>query len=297
MAAPFIDPPAGTQWVLHRNVQVHSGEVGETVDMSGTLARVDGGWEGEYVMAPTFVGPGSPDNFHYWFDRWYFANFRLYLDHVATGEILAVQPDPAYDGPGAISGSPFSAGQNILVKAGHAWVEIDTRIGSGPMWPANLHVIFTLPQWGIDSFGVPAPATPRSGAGLIQWRGDVWVAEAINTASGPPTPPNPPPTVLGATAQPSPKAPLYQVKWPFQGAWGQQAGHEPGEVDDLVWPRMGLDHRRHVLYETWEHWKPPASGLTGTVQEQEFTFVKFAGAEDRPLVWNTDNWDEGVWDT
>jgi hypothetical protein len=296
MAAPYIDPPAGTQWIKHSNVELHGATAGEDVVFAGGLISQPYGWETTFEIEPTWTAPGVSGNDHYWFDRWYFANFRLYLGHVASGEVLAVQPDPLYEGPSAISGSPFSAGTNINVRQGNAWVSIDTSIGAGPMWPPILHVTFTEPKWGVDQFGAIVTATPNSSAGLIQWRGDVWTAEPLGSTAGPP-PPGPQPTVLAATARPSATAPQFKVVWPHQGPAEEHAGHVPGEISELTIPRVGFVARRLVMYEVMEHWRPPQGDLTATVLERAFTFVKVAGAEDVVAVWDGDNmnWDERVW--
>jgi hypothetical protein len=294
VAAPYADPPAGTQWVKHANVELHGATAGEDIVFAGGLISQPYGWETTFEIEPTFTVPGVVGNDHYWFDRWYFANFRLYLDHIASGETLAVQPDPLYEGPGAISGSPFSSGRNINVQKGNAWVSIDTAIGAGPMWPPILHVTFTEPKWGFDQFGAIVTATPNSSAGLIQWRGDVWTAEPLSSPA--PTPPETP-VVLQGTARPSPQAPKFQLHWPQRDTALPWA--EPGDIAAAYFPRWGFTGQRLLIYELYERWYASAVGQgVAKRMEREYTLVEPAPlASDEVLVWDEGNWDERVWDT
>lgn len=290
---PPVAPPAGTTWVLHQNVLLYDEEPAgvETVTLGDTGGEYIGsGWRFPWGRDPTWSVPGISGNDHYFFERWYFASFALFLDHVETGEIMAVQPGVA-GGP-----SPFSAGQNVVCLPGDAYVFVHPEIGSGPGWPVHQEIWLTRPQWGLHDVGgfvIPLAATPIPGARLLQWRGDVWVAEP---ASGGPPETGETPIALGATARDSPMAPPFQIHWPQKNILANPA--EPGDPLRATWPRMGLDARQLLVYEVAEHWSSTRDqGAPAQQYEREYTLVKYHGQEAIEAEWSAADtlWNTRLW--
>lgn len=296
MSAPTWAPPDGTHWELRSGVELYGGNPsvsalnlppGYAADGVTFLFNFNG--ETTYGMGSDYGLTGAVE---YAFEKWYFAQFQMYVDGVAT-ELMAAEPT-------ADSGS-----QCTTIFASETLSFLDSSVGHTQAWPWRWQ--FTWHSHSHSSY------SGSLGLAVTKIVGDVWVAlpgvDSYPVIAGPPVetpiapcPPDCGQNVVGVPTEPPTEPPTTTP--PGAGLppataeglvvrWGRNEAAvlwtlPLGKVGGLTWDAEWDGERLMVLDGV--HFTATALPAGGMTQTAEYRWAKLPGtdANGRPLWFTLD---------
>lgn len=281
LAQPLFPPPPGRMWHLHRNVVVYQGDgtiddcfLPEGNDTDGIFHSNN---HGRTLRTKTsnFGVDGAPDASMYELGRWIFASFAIYDD----GDLIAVMAIE----PGLSATSPVL---NILAQ------DVQRYYASPPaLWPETLEYVCTTHSHDVVAGSI--------GCQILQWVGDVWVAEPAcdsylcllgdvpDDGGGDCPPPCENATTGALNALKDQLAESITVGWARKEGRIDPTMFALGQTGELTWPEQWDGAKRLVLDGV--NYTATALDRGGFTETAEYLWIKpaFTDAAGNPLFFHT----------